>query len=66
MSVFEWAYLDTEGNELGRSSRFEDPEAAEAWISISWQDLAANGVEEVALFDHSRDRHVYRMGLGAE
>ena len=66
MSVFEWAYLDTEGTELGRSSRFEDPEAAEAWISISCQDLAANGVEEVALFDHSRARHVYRMGLSAE
>ena len=66
MTVFGWTYLDTDGNELGRSARFEDPEAAEAWISISWQDLAANGVEEVALFDHSRDRHVYRMGLSAE
>ena len=66
MTVFAWTYLDTDGNELGHSVRFEDPEAAEAWISISWQDLAANGVEEVALFDHSRDRHVYRMGLGPE
>ena len=66
MIVFEWAYLDTDGNEIGRSSRFEDPEAAEDWISISWQDLAANGVEEVELYDHSRSRHVYRMGLGAE
>jgi hypothetical protein len=66
MTVFGWTYLDTDGNELGHSVRFEDPEAAEAWISISWQDLAANGVEEVALFDHSRDRHVYRMGLGPE
>ena len=66
MTVFGWTYLDTDGNELGRSVRFEDPEAAEAWISISWQDLAANGDEEVALFDHSRDRHVYRMGLGPE
>jgi hypothetical protein len=66
MSVFDWAYLDTDGNELGRSSRFEDPEAAEAWISISWPDLAANGVENVVLFDHSCGRHVYRMGLGGE
>jgi hypothetical protein len=64
--VFDWAYLDADGNELGRSSRFEDPEAAEDWISISWQDLATNGVEEVSLFDHSRSRQVYRMGLGAE
>ena len=66
MSVFQWAYLDSEGNELGRSSRFEDPDAAEAWISISWQDLAANGVQDVVLFDRARDRHVYRMGLAAE
>lgn len=66
MSVFQWAYLDGEGNELGRSSRFEDADAAEEWISISWQDLAANGVQDVVLFDHVRDRHVYRMGLGAE
>jgi hypothetical protein len=66
MSVFDWAYLDTDGNELGRSSRFEDPEAAEAWISLSWPDLAANGIENVVLFDHSRDCHVYRMGLGGE
>jgi hypothetical protein len=66
VSVFDWAYLDTDGNELGRSCSFEDPEAAEAWISISWQDLAANGVEDVVLFDRSSDRHVYRMGLGGE
>ena len=64
--MFDWAYLDTDGNELGRSSRFDDPEAAEAWISISWQDLAENGVVDVALFDHARDCHVYRMGLGGE
>jgi hypothetical protein len=66
VTVFEFTYLDTEGNELGRSARFEDHEAAEAWISISWQDLVANGVEDVVLFDHARDRHVYRMGLNAE
>lgn len=66
MNVFDWAYLDAEGNELGRSSSFEDCEAAEDWISISWPDLAANGVEDVVLFDHARDRHVYRMGLGGE
>ncbi|MBA3689804.1 MAG: hypothetical protein H0W82_00125 [Actinobacteria bacterium] len=64
MNVFDWAYLDAEGNELGRSSPFEDCEAAEDWISISWPDLAANGVEDVVLFDHALDRHVYRMGLG--
>jgi hypothetical protein len=64
VTVFDWAYLDAQGNELGRSGRFDDPDAAEEWISVSWQDLVANGVEEVVLFDQVRGRHVYRMGLG--
>jgi hypothetical protein len=64
--MFDWAYLDATGTELGRSERFEDPDAAEEWLSASWRDLAEMGVEEVALFDHGRDRHVYRMGLGIE
>ncbi len=66
MTVFDWAYLDAEGNELGRSSRFEDPDAAEEWISVSWMDLVANGVAEVELYDQARGRHVYRMDLAGE
>jgi hypothetical protein len=64
--MFDWAYLDGAGTELGRSQRFEDPDAAEEWLSESWRDLSEMGIEEVALFDHTRDRHVYRMGLGIE
>jgi len=64
--MFDWTYLDAGGLELGRSERFEDPEAAEAWLSVSWRDLAEMGVEEVALVDRTRERHVYRMGLGSE
>jgi hypothetical protein len=64
--MFDWAYLDANGAELGRSERFDDPDAAEEWLSVSWRDLAEMGVEEVALFDRARDRHVYRMGLGIE
>ncbi len=63
--MFDWAYLDSTGNELGRSSHFEDADAAEEWMGRSWPDLAENGIEEVVLFDKTRDRHVYRMGLGA-
>jgi len=61
--MFGWALLDGSGQELGRSPRFEDAEAAEAWIGLSWSDLLANGIEEVVLYDHARDRSVYRMGL---
>lgn len=63
--MFDWAYLDGAGAELGRSPGFDDPEAAEEWIGGSWQDLADMGVEEVVLYDRSRDRRVYRMGLSA-
>ena len=64
--MFGWTYLDQSGQELGRSPRFGDAESAEAWIGTSWQDLLENGIEEVVLIDHARDRKVYRMGLSAE
>jgi hypothetical protein len=62
--MFDWAYLDGEGNEVGRSARFPDPAAAEEWMGDSWRDLAEVGVAEVVLYDRTRDRRVYRMGLG--
>ena len=64
--MFAWTYLDQSGQEVGRSAHFPDPEAAEDWIGTSWQDLFESGVEEVVLYDHTRGRRVYRMGLGAE
>lgn len=64
--VYAWTYIDGSGEEIGRSPRFSDADAAEDWIGTSWQDLLANGIEEVVLIDHARERRVYRMGLGAE
>ncbi len=64
--VYAWTYIDGSGEEIGRSPRFSDTEAAEAWIGSSWQDLLENGIEEVVLMDHARQRRIYRMGLGAE
>jgi hypothetical protein len=64
--MFAWTYLDESGQEVGRSSHFEDAETAEDWIGTSWRDLLENGVEAVVLFDEERGRKVYRMGLGAE
>jgi hypothetical protein len=63
---FAWTYLDGSGEELGRSSHFDDAEQAEEWIGASWPELLERGVEAVVLFDHGRGRRVYRMGLGAE
>ncbi len=62
--MFDWAYLDGEGNELGRSPRFADAGSAEEWLSTSWPHLLEMGVEEVRLHDHERGRSLYRMGLG--
>jgi len=64
--MFGWTYLDGSGEELGRSPRFGDTEAAEDWIGSSWRDLLENGVESVVLVDHVSGRNMYRMGLGAE
>ena len=64
--MFAWTYIDGSGEEIGRSHRFADPDAAEEWMSDCWSDLFANGVEEVELYDHARDRRMYRMDLGAE
>jgi hypothetical protein len=65
-AVFAWTYLDQSGQEVGRSHRFADPEAAEEWLGTSWPDLFENGIEEVVLIDHERGRKVYRMGLGSD
>ena len=64
--MFGWTLLDGSGEELGHSPTFEDAESAEAWIGTSWPDLLENGVEEVVLYDQTRERRLYRMGLGAE
>ena len=63
MSGYGWTYVDGNGEEVGSSARFEDSDAAEAWMGDSWRDLLENGVEEVALVDHARKRTLYRMGL---
>ena len=64
--MFGWTYLDQSGEELGRSPKFGEVEAAEEWIGSSWRDLLENGIDEVALVDDVRGRTLYRMGLGAE
>jgi hypothetical protein len=64
--MFAWRYLDHEGQELGSSEKFDDREAAEAWVGVSWGDLRANGIEEVVLVDVDRGDSLYRMSLAEE
>ncbi len=64
--MFDWAYLDPSGEEMGRSPRFADADQAEDWIGSSWPDLLEHGVEAVVLYDHSAGRKLYRMGLGSD
>jgi hypothetical protein len=64
--VLVWRYLDHDGGELGTSEPFGDRESAESWLGISWADLYANGIEEVALVDQERGDVMYRMALAQE
>ena len=64
--MFAWTYLDGSGEEVGRSPRFVDTDAAEDWIGSSWPQLLENGVLAVVLVDEEADKQLYRMGLGAD
>ena len=61
--MFAWLYLNEDGEELGSSERFADPEAAESWMGETWSDLRERGVQEVVLVDEERGQRLYRMGL---
>jgi len=64
--VLGWRFIDASGEEIGRSPRFDDADAADDWLGSAWRDLRDNGVEEVVLYDHDRERRLFRMGLGDE
>lgn len=61
-----WRFIDASGAEVGHSPHFRDAEDADAWLGSAWRDLRENGVEEVVLYDHDRERRLFRMGLGDE
>jgi hypothetical protein len=64
--MFAWAYLDAEGNELGRSHGFPDRSEAEAWMGEAWSGLRERGIDAVALLADGTDRPLYRMSLAEE
>jgi hypothetical protein len=61
--MFVWRYLDVEGREVGTSEEFPDQESAEEWLRDSWEGLADEGVEVVALWDNAG--LVYEMKLSS-
>lgn len=53
-----WRFETSLGDVIDRESgRFPTQGEAEAWIGESWQELLADGVESVTLFEG--DREVY-------
>jgi hypothetical protein len=60
-----WRYLDSADAPIGTSDPFDDQEDAEAWLTESWRDLLAEGVEAVELTEDD-GQPVYRMSLRPE
>ncbi len=65
--VFVWRLLGGGAAEDRFSEGFADRAEAEAWIGAAWEDLAAEGIEEVELLERAADgadaRPIYRMSL---
>ena len=57
-----WRFVDSTGEPAGASQPFDDREAAERWLSSSWEELLDAGVVSVELIDG--DEVLYRMDLG--
>jgi hypothetical protein len=64
--MFDWAYIDGNGENTGSSEKFETQEAAEAWVGEAWEGLVELGVAEMTLRDVGAGSEVYRMGLSPE
>ena len=66
---FVWRLVSPGADEVRSSREFADRAAAEGWLATAWEDLAAEGVEEVELFEvHGRgaaaeERTLFRMSL---
>jgi hypothetical protein len=63
--AYSWIHLDGEGRGMGRSGPYGGRDEAEAWLTASWEELAASGVMAVALVEEG-GTEVYRMSLEPE
>lgn len=63
--MFDWSYIDADGETTGASEKFDTQEAAEAWVGETYEQLAKDGIAEMILRDLDGDKEIYRMGMGA-
>lgn len=61
--MFDWQYIDDQGNETGASVQFESQADAEAWCGTEWESLSSMGIAEMALRDLEAGTEVYKMSL---
>jgi hypothetical protein len=64
--MFDWAYVDGSGADVGNSEEFDTQEAAEAWVGEAWEGLVELGVAEMILRDKDAGSDVYKMSLSPE
>ncbi len=62
--MFDWSYIDANGEATGSSEQFDSQEVAEAWVGGAWEGLVAKGIAEMSLRDLEAGTEIYRMGLG--
>jgi len=64
--MFDWAYVDGNGEDVGNSDEFDTQEAAEAWVGEAWEGLVELGVAEMILRDKAAGSDIYKMSLSPE
>ncbi|HWV27691.1 MAG TPA: hypothetical protein VNZ66_10725 [Aeromicrobium sp.] len=46
-----WTYEKADGSVIGRSEEFDNRGDAESWVGEVFNDLLADGIDQVRLFD---------------
>lgn len=63
--AWSWALENADGQQQGRSENFDNRSDAESWVGEAFEDLLAQGVDQVRLFED--DIEVYGpMSLHAD
>ena len=62
--AWTWTLFDSGGTEIRTSEDFESKEAAEAWMTSTWSQLAAEGAASVSLREDGNED--YLMSLAPE
>ena len=62
--AWTWTLFDAQGGEMRSSEDFDSKEAAEAWMTSSWSQLAEEGAASVSLRNDGDEE--YLMSLAPE